>query len=129
MMKKNKISADCSIWRLARFASLLLVLGFFGLVLPGLGTTRVIGKIERVTAPSQQSDHGVSLWQDVDEKSIPNPGDRPLIPRKYRTLHLNRSGLKQLLNGVPLEQHGAPRGTGVEIALPMPEGDFVNFLV
>jgi hypothetical protein len=57
-----------------------------------------------VAAASGQSDNGASLWKDVEEKSIPNPANRSVIPRKYRTLSLNTQGLEELLKGVPLER-------------------------
>src|SRR5688572_1396593 len=97
-------------------------------VLAGFGRNLLPDTFVRVRASSQQADSGASLWQDVDEKSIPNLGNRPVIPLKYRTLRLNRGDLQQLLNGVPLEQPGAPPGTGVQIALPMPDGNFARFL-
>jgi hypothetical protein len=109
----------------------LFLLLLFPLVvgLAGLGKTLLPDTFMRVMAASQKSDYGASLWQDIDEKTIPISGNRTVTPEKYRTLYLDRGGLKQLLGSVPLEQLNGKTGTGVEIALPMPGGEFAKFLI
>jgi hypothetical protein len=127
-MKKLTSLSRYSYIRKQKALFLLLLFLSTVIVLAGVGRDLLPSTSMRVSA-AQQSDHGASLWQDVDEKSIPNPGNRSVIPRKYRTLHLNKGGLKQLLNSVPLERPGAPRGSGVQIALPMPDGSFASFQI
>lgn len=129
-MRKSILLSSCRYIRRNTNVSIFLL--FFFVLMASLAylASKLVPNTEaRAAAAIQQTDHGASSWQDIDEKSIPAPGTRSLVPNKYRTLRLNRDGLSQLLKTVPLEQPGMPRGSGVQIALPMPDGGFANFLI
>jgi Metallo-peptidase family M12B Reprolysin-like/Calx-beta domain len=64
------------------------------------------------------------VWGDADEGSVAAIGTRTLVPTHYRLLSLDRNALNTLLSSAPLEKSGAP---GIEVVLPMPEGEFAQF--
>ncbi|MEY2484503.1 MAG: hypothetical protein QOH39_151 [Verrucomicrobiota bacterium] len=76
------------------------------------------------------------VWQDVAESAVQAAlsaaGRRPrrdIIPRFYRTLQLNKSELKKLLDSAPPESSGPIGMAGVEVEIPLPSGGFGRFLI
>lgn len=69
------------------------------------------------------------LWQAVDEKSIANGLERPIIPNAYLTVRLDKNSLGQFLSKVPLEYTKAAQGTEAVLHLPMPDGTVAKFSV
>ncbi len=67
-----------------------------------------------------------NFWQDITESSLKNTSDRGAVPNKYRTLSLNESSMKGLLNGAPLV--GSTQKP-LELSLPMPDGTMQAFLI
>ena len=71
-----------------------------------------------------------SLWSDVAETQIRvAQGARTIVPRVYRTLALNQSGMKNLLRSLPMESNTAVRNSNSIIRLPMPDGSYESFRV
>jgi hypothetical protein len=129
MNKRFSIQAPQHLKKRKGIISLLSLCLFFALVLAGFGRGILPNTFGRVKAASQQGDNTASLWQEVDEKTIPAYEHRNVNPEKYRTLRLNVSGLKQLLSAAPLAQPMASRDTGLPVSLPMPDGSFARFLI
>lgn len=71
-----------------------------------------------------------SLWSDVAETQIRvAQGARLIVPRVYRTIALNQSGMKNLLKSLPMESNVAIRNSNSIIRLPMPDGSYESFRV
>ncbi|MBN8570309.1 MAG: hypothetical protein J0M18_11805, partial [Ignavibacteria bacterium] len=68
-----------------------------------------------------------TYWNDVSEASIQTTGERVIKPIKFRTLNLNSSDLKPLLQSAPLEKNVHPKNSNSVISLPMPDGTFLRF--
>lgn len=68
-----------------------------------------------------------SLWRDVQPDSIAARGERWVAPARGRTVELDLSGLRGLLQQAPMEGTTAPRASQVVLALPMPDGGFARF--
>jgi reprolysin-like metallo-peptidase family M12B/putative Ig domain-containing protein len=90
------------------------------------------------TAPSSAARSAAGIWSDVSESSIVanissvthgNPPRRDIVPRKYRTVQLNKSVLKNLLALARPETSGPIETTGVEIQIPLPGGGVQRFLI
>ena len=69
-------------------------------------------------------------WRDVEESALPaHPGDRVIVPQRYRLVALDQRAFRALLAEAPMEfTHGAWE-SAPELALPMPDGTFVRFHV
>lgn len=78
-----------------------------------------------------------ALWQEVSEaQAAASPGTaqratarREIIPQKYRSLALQKTAMRLLLNRAPRESAGTMAKDGVEISLPLPEGGFGRFRI
>jgi hypothetical protein len=78
-----------------------------------------------------------ALWQDVSEaQAAASTGTaqrgvarREIIPMKYRSLALQKTAMRQLLNRAPRESAGTLSKDGVEISLPLPDGGFGRFRI
>ena len=68
-----------------------------------------------------------NLWQEIDESQISPVGNRYIIPRFYRTLHIENPALEQLLKSAPIEFTQQAREGNVILELPMPDGTFQKF--
>jgi len=68
-----------------------------------------------------------SIWQDVNESSIIDNQNRQIIPQEYRTLSLNITELKRILNQVPLEFSQQAGTSSINLELPLPNGGFGIF--
>ncbi len=66
-------------------------------------------------------------WNDVPESNIQAIGERVIKPIKYRTLNLNVSDLKPVLEAAPLEKNVRPKNSNSVISLPMPDGTYLRF--
>lgn len=81
------------------------------------------------------SDGSCSYWRDISEASIaPRTFAkqatfqlRTSLPKKYRTLYLNRGVIQGLLVQAPPESRATWESGGVEIKLPLPDGGFGRF--
>ncbi|MFL6514347.1 MAG: reprolysin-like metallopeptidase [Chthoniobacterales bacterium] len=77
------------------------------------------------------------IWADVSEQNIATrlaatPGRahrRDIVPRKYRTLHVDKALLKGLLNSAGPEKAGPIETNGIEFDLPSPDGTSQRFLI
>src|SRR5947209_601172 len=77
------------------------------------------------------------IWADVSEQNIATrlaatPGRahrRDIVPRKYRTLHVDKAVLKGLLNSAAPEKAGPIETNGIEFDLPSPDGTSQRFLI
>lgn len=83
-----------------------------------------VGLLLPMLANGEVSVDGV--WGDVEATKIAKTGTRAIVPQSYRLLALDHVALKRVLDAVPLEDTGA---TGVSLALPLPNGKFVEFSV
>ncbi len=68
-----------------------------------------------------------SIWQDVNESSIIDNQNRQIIPQVYRTVSLNITELKNILNQAPLEFSPEAGTLTVNLELPLPNGGFGIF--
>ncbi len=75
---------------------------------------------------SQSSD---TVWQFIEESSIASRGPRQIIPQTYRTVSVNETALRQLLNTAPKEFSQAAKQSVVILTLPMPDGTFSMFRI
>lgn len=72
---------------------------------------------------------GKVYWNTISESEIQNPGERTIIPEKYKTFHLNGSELKDKLFSAPHETKVNLRSSQVIVELPMPDGTIQKFRV
>ena len=74
------------------------------------------------------SDDGI--WQATDESTLASsPGERWIVPNVYRTLTLDPSALRVVLDRAPLEFTAAAEANAVVMTLPMPDGSFAHFRI
>ena len=78
---------------------------------------------------SLSSSAETAIWQDVKPGSIAGSGPRRIIPKAYRTVHLNKEALRQLLARAPMEFTKAARKSAVVLAIPMPNGRWARFRI
>ena len=76
---------------------------------------------------AQQFKGNLSLWSEIGEKNIPKVGTRYITPHKYRTLKLNVTTLREILNVAPMEFTPVAQMTKTYIELPMPDGRMMTF--
>ena len=69
------------------------------------------------------------LWNDVQEESIIINKNRLIIPDSYRTLRLDFTGVKSLLQNAPKEENVRVQHSSFIISLPMPNGEFQQFKI
>ena len=79
----------------------------------------------------QQASAQGNIWIDIAEPSIEMTGQRGCIPEHYRTLRLDREGMRELLATAPQESlNDQSRGnTGLLFTLPMPDGSTTDFRI
>lgn len=70
-----------------------------------------------------------TLWSDVAEASIRLAGPRVTIPDAYRVVRLDLAGMTAQLATSPAERGPGEAQGETRIALPLPEGGFVEVLV
>ncbi|MEY2494499.1 MAG: hypothetical protein QOJ45_991 [Verrucomicrobiota bacterium] len=69
------------------------------------------------------------LWQQVKESSLNVNAVRPVIPRAYQSVQLNKEGMLQVLAQAPMEFTNAAQASRPVITLPMPDGSFARFQI
>ncbi len=69
------------------------------------------------------------IWSFVEETAVAIVGQRQIVPKQYRTVRLNESGLAEVLQRAPREFSEAAKSQRVTLALPMPDGDFITFRI
>ncbi len=70
-----------------------------------------------------------NVWQEIGKDAAAKQAQRQTLPRAYRTLHLNRAGLAELLRQTPLEFSAAARSTETVVALPRADGALSRFRI
>ena len=71
-----------------------------------------------------------ALWTYVTESQITKTqGIRTIIPRVFKTIELNQTALKRLLNALPMESSVPVRLSKFNIGLPMPDGTIQYFKI
>ena len=70
-----------------------------------------------------------SYWQNIPEASIQTPGERVIIPEKYKTYSLNIPLIKNVLLSAISETQGKINNSSVIISLPYPDGVYHNFRI
>ncbi|MEP7144419.1 MAG: reprolysin-like metallopeptidase, partial [Ferruginibacter sp.] len=69
-----------------------------------------------------------AFFTDATENSFKDPTQkRVIIPSRYRTLQLNKSGLLNFLNTIPSEKNLVGRNISPVIEIPMPGGGTAKF--
>ncbi|MEM6967551.1 MAG: hypothetical protein AAF573_22495, partial [Bacteroidota bacterium] len=69
-------------------------------------------------------------WSPVAERSFAQKGmERPIVPTKYQTFHLDLPALQSLLATAPLRFSEAAALHEVMLLLPMPDGDMQRFQI
>lgn len=110
----------------------LIVIVSFCLALLGAGVNLLSDKSWRAAAaaPAQKgSGGGISLWQEVDEKSLSVTGERVTIPAAYKTYRLDQGSLSLLLATAPKEFAQTIATAQTIITMPMPDGKLARFSV
>ena len=69
------------------------------------------------------------VWSDVSESSIANQSSRVIIPQEYRTSHLDKINLLQILNKAPMEFSNDARSKSVLLEIPYPNGENKSFSI
>ncbi len=69
------------------------------------------------------------IWSDVSEAQISSPGERWIVPSRYRTVTLDHAGLGAVLQAAPLETSANAQIANVILALPLPDGDYGRFRI
>lgn len=69
------------------------------------------------------------LWEDVSKSKLPpiNSPEKELNLRNARSLHLNLTGMRNLLSKAPMENTTAARKNPLQLELPMPDGSMETF--
>ncbi len=80
-----------------------------------------------LSSNAQQFKGNSSLWSEIGEKQIPKVGKRYITPHKYRTMKLNLSSLREILNLSPMEFTPVAQMTKTYLELPMPDGSMQSF--
>ncbi len=70
-----------------------------------------------------------NFWTDQPEAGIQTSSQRKIIPNRYRTVMLDTSSLKNLLQTVPKEFSQDARLRHVIVSIPMPYGGFQRFSI
>ncbi len=70
-----------------------------------------------------------ALWTDVDDSPLRGAVKRNIVPRRYRTVSLDKAALADLLAVTPLETRADAELNKVVLSLPLPEGGFGRFHV
>ena len=72
---------------------------------------------------------GQSLWTDISEKNIPlvAGAQRDIIPKQYRTVHLDLPALQPVLAAAPERFTAAAADQETTLSLPMPDGSWERF--
>lgn len=70
-----------------------------------------------------------AIWSPVDETSISVTGKREIVPDKYKTFHLDLTGLKHILSQAPPDQTTLIKNSQTIVSLPIPDGTVQRFYV
>jgi len=68
-----------------------------------------------------------TYWKDIPQANVQSSGERVIIPQKFRTITLNNSEIKSVLNAAPLEKNVRAGNSNSVITLPMPDGRNLRF--
>ncbi len=71
---------------------------------------------------------GPAVWSDVSESRI-TPGERWIVPARYRTVALDSVALEGVLQAAPLEGSANAQAAETIFALPLPGGDYGRFRI
>src|SRR6188768_2905427 len=66
---------------------------------------------------------------DIAESAIILKGERYAFPKRYRTLHLDKSEMQQVFSQAPLESASNNRTSQAIFSMPMPDGTTSNFSI
>jgi hypothetical protein len=102
------------------------------LALLGAGINLLSDKSWRTAAappPQKASGGSISLWQEIDEKSLFVAGERVTIPAAYKTYRLDQGSLSLLLASAPKEFGRAIATAQTIITIPMPDGRLARFSI
>src|SRR5450432_1776105 len=67
------------------------------------------------------------MWQNIEERSLNDAGQRLIVPSAYRTVRLNQAALKAALAKAPMEFTLEATQHPAIIDLPMPDGTLARF--
>jgi hypothetical protein len=71
-----------------------------------------------------------AIWDEVDSSAIMRTAQsRQIVPRRFRTLQINRRSLEQALQAAPMEGAQALQSSDARIWLPLPDGGFGEFRI
>jgi type II secretory pathway pseudopilin PulG len=95
----------------------------FARILTGTALMLAVGSLATAqTSPDR-------VWTAINESEVGRPIDRKVIPSRYRTLRLDKTALRSVLDSAP-QEFSAGRGFQPTIlTLPMPDGKFARFSV
>lgn len=83
-----------------------------------------------LTFSTRQTSGNTGIWQDVAESQLRgNVGNRVIIPDAYRTLQADTALLQSELATAPLEIIGSNQVNGLELVLPLPNGEYGRFSI
>lgn len=70
-----------------------------------------------------------NVWKSIDEKEIHITGTRDIIPKAYKTFHLDIHNLKTILANVPSDKQVSAENSNIIVNLPMPNGEIQKFKI
>ena len=126
-MSRRKLQSNNSQYELRKHKAIIYrtFVALICLTAAGAAVALLGGYISRAAAQGTTT----GIWEDVAESSIPNRGQRGVMPRAYRILRLNKDALRALLADAPMEFTREANAAPVTISLPMPDGTFGRFKV
>lgn len=80
-------------------------------------------------ASSLLAQNNSGVWSSISEKDIKVTGTRDIVPKVYKTYHVNMAQLQSILNSAPLDKHISAENSNIIVSLPMPNGEIQNFKV
>jgi hypothetical protein len=127
IMSRRKLQSNNSQYELRKHKAIIYrtFVALICLTAAGAAVALLGGYISRAAAQGTTT----GIWEDVAESSIPNRGQRGVMPRAYRILRLNKDALRALLADAPMEFTREANAAPVTISLPMPDGTFGRFKV
>lgn len=78
---------------------------------------------------SSFAQRGKTYWEASTESKIQSPGERTIIPEKYKTYHVSETEFKNMLFTAPKENEVSLRNSPLVIELPLPDGNMQKFRV
>ena len=71
-----------------------------------------------------------NVWSRTKDSDLSNRQvDLSVVPKEYAAFRLNKTALKTILTGAPLEQYTVGLASEMILTLPMPDGTYQRFAI